>query len=307
MDEFDLIHRLLRPLASAEEALGLQDDAALLATRAGHRLVVTADMLQAGVHFFPSDPPEAIAQKALRVNLSDLAAMGAEPYGYFLSLGLPEGTGEAWLHSFCDGLAEDQQTYGIALMGGDTTRTHGPLSLNITALGWVPEGQALRRGGARPGDLLYVSGTIGDAALGLLDASSAAHARYLRPEPRLSLGMALRGMATAAMDVSDGLVQDAGHLAAASGVALRIQAARVPLSAAVQRAIAQGAFSVEQALSGGDDYELLFTAPAGAALPSGVTCIGDAVIGQGVDVYDQGSEVLSLARTGYRHAFGDKP
>jgi thiamine-monophosphate kinase len=303
MDEFDLIHSLLRPLASTEEALALQDDAALLVSRAGQQLVVTADMLQAGVHFFPDDPPEAIAQKALRVNLSDLAAMGAEAYGYFLSLGLPAGTDEAWLRRFCDGLAEDQRAYSIVLMGGDTTRTLGKLSLNITALGWVPKGQALRRNGARPGDLLYVSGTIGDGALGLHDAVSTAHARYLRPEPRLSLGVALRGVATAAMDVSDGLVQDAGHLAAASGVGLHIDAWRVPLSTVVQDAIAQGTFSLEQALTGGDDYELLFTAPPGLVMPDMAYCIGEVREGQGVFISDAVGKVLSFSRAGYRHRF----
>lgn len=306
MDEFDLIAQLLRPLAHAPEALGLADDAALLAARPGHRLAVSADMLQAGVHFFPDDPPASIAKKALRVNLSDLAAMGAEPYGYFLSLGLPQGTDEAWLRRFCDGLAEDQQTYRIVLMGGDTTRTLGPLSLNITALGWVPEGQALRRCGARAGDLLYVSGSIGDAGLGLREPSSPARERYLHPQPRVTLGMGLRGIASAAMDVSDGLAQDAGHLASASGVALVIEAAKVPLSAEVRTAIEAGRFTLPDALTGGDDYELLFTAPADAPLPEGVplTCIGHAEAGEGVRVRDGQGALLTLTRGGYRHDFG---
>lgn len=304
MDEFDLISRLLRPLAMTPEALGLVDDAALLIPRPGQRLAVSADILQAGVHFFPDDPPASIAKKALRVNLSDLAAMGAEPYGYFLSLGLPQGTDEAWLRRFSDGLAEDQQTYRIALMGGDTTRTLGPLSLNITALGWVPEGQALHRRGAQAGDLLYVSGNLGDAALGLREPSSPARERYLHPQPRVTLGMDLRGVATAAMDVSDGLLQDAGHLAAASGVALVIEAAKVPLSAEVRTAIDAGCFTLHDALIGGDDYELLFTAPAHAPLPEGVqlTCIGHTEAGEGVRVID--AQGAPLAQGGYRHHFG---
>jgi thiamine-monophosphate kinase len=301
MEEFSLIDHFLRPLALAPEALGLRDDAALLASRPGHRLVVSADMLQAGVHFFADDPPDAIAQKALRVNLSDLAAMGAEPYGYFLCLGLPEGMDETWLRAFCDGLSADQATYGITLLGGDTTRTHGPLSLSLTVMGWVPEGQALHRMGARPGDQLCVSGTLGDAALGLIERPSAAHARYLRPLPRLSLGTALRGVATAAMDISDGLVQDAGHLASASGVGLRMEAARVPLSMAVRDAIAEGRFTLAQVLTGGDDYELLFTLPPDIALPPETTCIGEVTTSPGLQVVDASGHPMHFARPGYRH------
>jgi thiamine-monophosphate kinase len=305
MDEFDVIVRLMRPLVTSAEALGLADDAALLSARPGHQLAVTKDMLQADVHFRANDPAEAIAQKALRVNLSDLAAMGAEPYGYFLALGLPDGVSEGWLQSFCQGLAADQQAYGIALMGGDTTRTTGPLSLSITALGWVPEGQALTRRGARVGDHLYVSGTLGDGALGLRDLASPAHARYLRPEPRLKLGVALRGVASAAMDISDGLVQDAGHFATASDVRLVIEAERVPLSDAVRHAIVQERFSLADALTGGDDYELLFTAPANTCLPANelITCIGRVEAGEGVQVVDATGAAMVLARAGYRHHF----
>ena len=304
MDEFDLIARLLRPLAEGPEALGLVDDAALLAVRDGHRLAATADMLQADVHFCADDPPASIAKKALRVNLSDLAAMGAEPYGYFLSLGLPHGTDESWLRDFCAGLAADQKTYGIALMGGDTTRALGPFSLSITALGWVPEGQALLRSGAKPSDLLYVSGTIGDAALGLRHPDSPARERYLHPQPRVALGQSLRGIASAAMDVSDGLVQDAGHLAAASGVALVIEAERVPLSGTVRAAIGHG-FSREEALTGGDDYELLFTAPPGTPMAHdpAVTCIGRVEPGSGVRLLDAQGQAIALTHGGYRHAF----
>lgn len=304
MDEFQLISHMLQPLAVGEESLGLRDDAALLAHREGHQLVVTADMLHAGVHFFPHDPPEAIARKALRVNLSDLAAMGAEPYGYFLSLGLPATTDSSWMQRFCDGLAQDQALFGIRLMGGDTTRTHGPLSLNVTALGWVPHGQALQRSGAQVEDGVFVSGAIGDAALGLRDPSSLAHARYLLPQPRLTLGLALRGLATAAMDVSDGLVQDAGHLAAASEVGLVIHAASIPLSPTVHAAIAAGVFTFEEAITGGDDYELLFTAPLSFELEKAeYSCIGRVVEGEGVSVLDANGKAMPFVTKGYQHHF----
>lgn len=305
MDEFDFIARRIRPLASSAEALGLADDAALLSARPGHRLVVTTDMLQADVHFRANDAADAIAQKALRVNLSDLAAMGAEPYGYFLALGLPKGTDQSWLEAFCRGLAADQQSYSIHLMGGDTTRTTGSLSLSITALGWVPEGQALTRRGAQAGDHVYVSGCIGDGALGLRDVTSPAHAHYLRPQPRLALGQALRGVASTAMDVSDGLVQDAGHLAEASGVQLLLNVEHVPLSRAVHEAIAQGGFTLMDALTGGDDYELLFTAPAGVILPdiTPYACIGRVEAGEGVTLLNNAGEILMPPHTGYRHHF----
>lgn len=265
--EFALIARHFRPLAGAG-ALDLADDAALLTPPPGRELVLAADAMVAGVHFLPDDPPETIGRKLLRVNLSDLAAMGAEPLAYLMTVALPHGTPDAWLHAFVTGLAEDQRAYALQVLGGDTVSTPGPLTLSLTILGTVPPGQAIRRAGARPGDQLWVSGTLGDGALGLralrgeIPDDGTLAARYRLPEPRLALGQALRGLATAMLDVSDGLVQDCGHLARLAGCGAEIEAAALPLS---PMARAAGPEARAAALSGGDDYELLFAAPPHAA------------------------------------------
>ena len=246
--EFDLIETYFKPLAKgAPGALGLADDAAVLTPTGGHDLVVTQDMLVEGVHFRDTDPAGRVAQKALRVNLSDLAAMGATPVAYLLSLALPAAVDDAWVAAAAAGLAADQAEFGVHLIGGDTVSTPGPLTLSITALGQTPNGLALRRSGARPGDLVMVSGMIGDACLGLdvleggdTTAPGAPGApgadylvdRYQLPSPRLSLGLALRGLATAAIDISDGLVADLGHLCGASGVGAAVDLGRVPVSPA---------------------------------------------------------------------------
>ncbi len=221
--------------------------------------MLAADAMVAGVHFLPEDPPDTIGRKLLRVNLSDLAAMGAEPLGYLMTVALPRGTPEAWLEGFARGMAEDQAAFGLHALGGDTVSTPGPLALSLTILGTVPPGAALRRGGARPGDALWVSGAIGGGWLGLraargeiADPGGRFAARYRTPEPRLALGLALRGAARAAMDVSDGLLQDLGHLCRAAGCAAEVELARVPLFGPDHDALAQ--------LVGGDDYELLFAA-----------------------------------------------
>src|SRR6516225_4998121 len=216
--EFELIARYFRPLAAGRAgALGLADDAALVDVPAGERLVVTADALVGGIHFLPDDPPDRIAHKMLRSNLSDLAAMGAKPLAYFMTCCFPRPLEESWLARFAAGLAEDQREFGIALMGGDTTATPGPLTLSVTAFGTVEAGRALRRSTARAGDLVAVSGTIGDGALGLAvlkgripAAEGTEHlvSRYRLPEPRLALGRSLSGLATSAMDISDGLAGD---------------------------------------------------------------------------------------------------
>ncbi len=257
--EFDLIKKFA-PLA-APEGLGLLDDAAVFTPPPGRDLVVSADAIVEGVHFLPSDAPGLIARKLLRVNLSDLAAMGAIPLYYLLTLSLPRTTGEAWFAAFAAGLALDQAAFGIALLGGDTTSTPGPISLSATVIGHVAPGGALRRNGARAGDELWVTGTIGDGALGLLalrgelaDSDGYLADRYHLPRPRL--GLALHGIVSAAMDVSDGLIQDAGHLASAAGLGVEIEAARVPLSA-----VARKAGRLELCLTGGDDYELLMAVP----------------------------------------------
>src|SRR3954466_15234535 len=260
--EFALIARHFRRLAGPA-ALDLKDDAAVLDPPPGRQLVLAADAMVAGVHFLPEDPPETIGRKLLRVNLSDLAAMGAEPLGYLMTTAFPAGTPEAWIGRFVDGLAEDQAEYGLAVLGGDTVAIPGPMTLSLTILGSVAPGMALRRQAARPGDAVWVSGSIGDGALGLrvlqgrLAGDAAGHLarRYRLPEPRLGLGQALVGLALAAMDVSDGLVQDLGHLCRAAGCGVVLEAALVPLSPAAAAALAEEPGLLPVLLTGGDDYE----------------------------------------------------
>jgi thiamine-monophosphate kinase len=320
--EFALIARHFRPLAAAAPgALALSDDAALLDPPAGRTLVLAADAMVAGVHFLPDDPPETIGRKLLRVNLSDLAAMGAAPLGYLMTTALSREAGDAWLAAFSAGLAEDQARFGCFLLGGDTVSTSGPVTLSLAIIGSVAPGAALRRGGARAGDGIWVSGTIGDGALGLLGltgrleavthaAREALAARYRLPEPRLALGQALAGLATACMDVSDGLVQDVGHLARAAGLSAVIEAAAVPLSAAAREAVASEPALLTRCLTGGDDYELAFSAPPGAeaalraaAATAGVavTRIGTFADGSGVQVLGEGGTPIDLPRGGWSH------
>lgn len=270
--EFDLIARYFAPIASTfPGALGLKDDVALLDLASGQQMVATTDAIVAGVHFLPDDPPDLIARKLLRVNLSDLAAKGARPMACLLALALPRTTTAQWLEAFSRGLAADCAAFAMPLAGGDTTATDGPLTLALTALGEAPKGQIPLRSGAKPGDRVFVSGTVGDGALGLEVAKGALSelatplrehllGRYRLPEPKVSLGLALRGMIRAAIDVSDGLVADLGHICAASGVGAEIQAAMVPLSDAARIALARDPSLLARVLTGGDDYELLFTA-----------------------------------------------
>ncbi|HEV2677107.1 MAG TPA: thiamine-phosphate kinase [Aliidongia sp.] len=319
LGEFGRIARFFAPLAAgAPGALGLTDDAALVDCPAGERLVVTVDAMVEGVHFLVGDPPDLVARKLVRVNLSDLAAMAARPVGYFLTTALPKSRGDDWLAGFAAGLAQDQAEFGITLLGGDSVSTPGPVSLTLTALGRVAVGAEVRRGGARPGDLVFVSGTIGDGALGLdaaqgkldgvLDPADVAFLadRYRLPRPRADLGPRLSGLACAMMDVSDGLVGDLGHICDVSGVAGVIEAAKVPLSAAAARLPDR----LETVLTGGDDYELLFTAPperqgaimaAAAAASVPVTVIGRIEAGQGVRVLDGAGREVTLNGVGWRH------
>jgi thiamine-monophosphate kinase len=270
--EFALIARHFRPLAG-EGALGLEDDAALLDIPPGRRLVIAADAMVEGVHFLPDDPPATIGRKLLRVNLSDLAAMGAAPLGYLMTTALPRGVAQDWIAAFARGLAEDQQEFGLHVLGGDTTATPGPACLSLTILGTVAPGAVLRRQGAKPGDEVWVSGTIGDGALGLRvlrgeiagDAAGHLAQRYRLPQPRLALGQAIAGLARAGMDVSDGLVQDLGHLCRAAGCGAEVDAASVPLSPAAAALVAQDPALMAALVTGGDDYELLFTAAPEAA------------------------------------------
>ncbi len=310
--EFVLIARHFRPLAGPG-ALDLADDAAVFTPPPGKELVVTADAMVEGVHFLPSDPPELVGKKLLRVNLSDLAAKGAAPLGYLMTVAAPRTTPDAWFAGFAAGLAEDQARYGVWLLGGDTTATPGPITLSLTIFGTVEPGQMIRRAGARPGDGIWVTGTIGDAALGLLalqgqlpDPTGHLAARYRLPEPRL--GLRLAGIATAGMDISDGLVQDLGHICRATGVAAEIEAAAVPLSAA---ACAAGPDWLTTHLTGGDDYELLLAVPperervlaqAGRRAGLPLTRIGRFLAGSpAVRVRDANGAPLRLERGGWSH------
>ena len=309
--EFALIARHFLPLAGPG-ALGLADDAALLDPPPGRQLVLAADAMVAGVHFLPDDPPETIGRKLLRVNLSDLAAMGAAPLGYLMTTAFPRDLPEAWIAGFVAGLAADQREYGLAVLGGDTVSIPGPVSLSLTILGTVAPGAALRRQGARPGDNIWVSGTIGDGALGLLalggeipDPDGFLAGRYRLPQPRL--GLALHGIVSACMDVSDGLVQDLGHLCRAARLGAVIEAALVPRSPAARAA---GDASLKTCLTGGDDYELLMAVPprnAGALVAAaavqgcGATRIGWFEAGSQVRVLDGAGVAISLDRPGWSH------
>jgi thiamine-monophosphate kinase len=264
--EFSLIDRYFtRPARSA--ALGVGDDCALLVPAPGMELAVTSDMLVSGTHFLPATDPERLGWKTLAVNLSDLAAMGARPRWVTLALSLPT-IDEAWLTAFAQGFFACADAFGVELVGGDTTR--GPLTLCVTALGEVPRGQALRRDGARVGDDVWISGAVGLAALGLRHLLG--HARLPAPlaqrcvahlecpQPRVALGLALRGIATAALDISDGLLADLGHLARRSGLAARLERESLPVLSGAVAGDAEAALTAF--LSGGDDYELCFSAPA---------------------------------------------
>ncbi|MDB5370033.1 MAG: thiamine-phosphate kinase [Roseomonas sp.] len=316
--EFALIARHFRPLAGPG-ALCLTDDAALLDPPAGRQLVLAADAMVAGVHFLPDDPPETIGRKLLRTNLSDLAAMGAVPLAYLLTISLPRGIAPGWLEAFAAGLAEDQAEFGLQVLGGDTTSTPGPISLSLTILGHVAPGMALRRAGARAGDDIWVSGSIGDGTLGLAvllreqpaDAAGFLADRYRLPRPRLALGQALAGLASAAMDVSDGLVQDLGHLCRAAGCGAEIEAAAVPLSPAAAALLAAEPGLLPRILTGGDDYELLFAAGPEAASDIraragacgvAVTRLGRFVPGEAlVTVRDRQGTAMPLGRGGWSH------
>ncbi|KQW22786.1 thiamine-monophosphate kinase [Afipia sp. Root123D2] len=322
--EDDLIGRYFRPLATDAGALGLIDDAATLKST-GDDLVVTTDAIVEGVHFLPDDPPQTVAQKALRVNLSDLAAKGALPAGFVLTLALRE-ISDAWLAPFAHALGEDAAQFKCPLLGGDTVSTPGPAMISITAFGRVPPGKMVRRDGARVGDLVAVTGTIGDAALGLkvLQKGSAAVmvaddpasrdaliGRYRVPQPRNALAAAVRDHASAAMDVSDGLAGDLAKLCRASSVSALVELVSVPLSPVAIRALVQGAADLETVLGGGDDYEILCTVPenrweafVGAARTAQVpvTVIGRIVAGsQEPGFVDGAGQPVVLKRLSYSH------
>src|SRR5215831_9454614 len=272
--EDSLIARYFKPIATDPGAFGLDDDAAALKAR-GEDIVVTTDAIVEGVHFLAGDPPDTVARKALRVNLSDIAAKGATPAGFVLTLAL-RSVDESWLTAFAGALGEDAKSFGCPLLGGDTVSTPGPLTISITAFGRVPEGRVVHRSGASAGDRVMVTGTIGDAALGLdvLKGGAVASAlagdaaakemlisRYRVPQPRNALAAAIRAHASAAMDVSDGLAGDLTKLCAASGVSAAIHTPGIPLSRPAAALRASGAVSMETLITGGDDYEILCTVP----------------------------------------------
>lgn len=319
------IGRFFRPIATDAAARGLLDDAAILTPPADCDLVLTKDAVVAGVHFFPDDPPASIARKVMRVNLSDLAAKGARPLGALLALALPRDVTGEWMEAFSAGLGADADLYGCPILGGDTVHTPGPLTLSITAFGAVPRGRFVPRTGARPGQAIVVSGTIGDAALGLqwrldparpgfaaLDPAHIAHLadRYLHPQPRLALAGALRDHAAAGMDVSDGLVGDVAKMLSASGCGGRIFAARVPLSAAARAAISAEPALFATALTGGDDYEIAATLPLAeveaflaAARAVGIPCtvIGETRAEGGLDLLDPAGHLMVLEQLSFSH------
>ena len=322
-NEFDLIAKYFAPLAGPA-GLGLKDDAALLHVPAGHDLVTTVDAIVEGVHFLPDDPPGTIAWKALGVNVSDLAAKGADPLGFLLTFALPSDSEEAFVAEFADGLGRAAGLWHCPLIGGDTVKMPGPFTASITAFGAIPRGAMVTRKGAQPGDILAVTGTIGDAALGLpiglrqalpwialLSASDRAYLvdRYRRPRPRMALAPALRDYAHAAMDISDGLLGDCMKLLAASGVAATIEAARVPLSEAARHALSADPTCLERVLTGGDDYEILCAIPpaaweafaaATAEVQVPLTPIGQVTEGEGLHVLGENGP-LSFSSLSYNH------
>jgi len=296
MGEFDVINEYFAPLShGASGAYDLKNDAAVLDVAVGNQMVITSDCLIADVHFLKDDPPQTVARKALAVNLSDLAAMGARPRAYTLAIAWPTPIDTHWIKTFASGLKMAQDEWGVTLIGGDTVATAGPLTLTVTAFGEIEAGRALTRSGANPGDDLYVTGTIGDAALGLLVARDDCFTsldqchreflieRYRCPTPRISLGPELLGLATSAIDISDGLIADAKHIADQSAGLAIIAASRVPLSPPVNTLITDTPNILKTVMGGGDDYEILFTAPPSKGpmidtladkLSLSITCIG---------------------------------
>jgi len=316
-----LIARYFQPIATHPGALGLTDDAAFIKPPPGCDLVLKTDAIIGGVHFFADDAASAVASKALRVNLSDLAAKGAAPLGFLLSLALPKEIGDDWLTGFAEGLRADATLFDCPLFGGDTDRTPGPVTVSIAMFGSVPEGTMVRRAGAKAGDRVFVSGTIGDAALGLALRKGAAWtlsdaqrqhlaSRYLLPQPRNALAEAVRSHASAAMDVSDGLAGDFAKLCRASKVAAEIEVARVPLSDAAKAVLASEPAMLETALTGGDDFEIVCTMPAGKAASFraaaqaakvAVTEIGEIKAGEGARFVGAGGQALAFKRASFSH------
>ncbi len=324
--EADIIQEFFAPLAAGfDGAFGLSDDAAAITPPPGCDLVVTVDAIAAGVHFFPEDDAADIGWKALAVNVSDLIAKGAAPHAYVMSLAFPDVPDTAWLLGFASGLADAQRAFAITLIGGDTDRRPGPMSVTITAFGFLPAGRMVRRATAKAGDHIFVSGTLGDSALGLTLRREAATGapftvsaadrrdligRYLRPRPPLALVSALRDFASASMDISDGLVKDLTRMANASGVGALIDTDVFPLSDAARAVVALKASEISTIATGGDDYQVLATvAPqnvagfvaAAARADVRVAEIGRIMDGCGVVILGPDGNAISFERTGYDH------
>ena len=318
-NEFDLIAEVFAPLSDKKHGRGLLDDGAVMLPSPGKEIVATTDMLVAGVHFMQDALPGDIARKALRVNLSDLAAMGAIPRYYMMALALPQQLDDNWLRVFTKGLEEDQNAYSVTLIGGDTVATPGPLSITITCFGEVPIGLAIGRNRATPGDFIFVTGSIGDASFGLailsgkldcFDDSKALVDRYRLPQPRCNIGHQLINIAHAAIDISDGLLADLRHICRASGVHAVVDASSIPLAKPVAKFIEKNTNFFERAISGGDDYEILFTADpryesliarlAGEVnLP--ITKIGAIQEGQGISLQAEDGRSITVGFEGYTH------
>ena len=326
LGEFEIIARYFAPLATDPASLDLHDDAAVLRVPEGLEVIATCDTLTEGVHFLPGDPPSPIAHKALAASLSDLAAKGGRAYAYLLALSLPQAPTPKWLEGFANGLRALQDETGIALVGGDTSATPGPLSMTVTALGLVPQGHAVLRKGAKPGDRLYLTGTIGDAYLGRsllqdparagawdLSAEEAAFFvdRYRRPSPRCALSLLIRNFAQAAIDVSDGLVSDLEKLCHVSGVGARIESRRVPFSPPAAKVLEREPSLLASLITGGDDYEIVAAVPEASAsvfeaeaekgeIP--VTAMGTVVLGKGdAAVLDLEGKAMTFECKGFSH------
>jgi thiamine-monophosphate kinase len=321
-----LIARHFKPLATAPGALSLTDDAAFFAPPPGYEVVLKTDAIVAGVHFLPDDPPDCIAKKALRVNLSDLAGKGATPAGCLMTLALPDTISERWLEAFAIGLKADCEQFACPLYGGDTVRTPGPVSVSVFVIGTLPQGSMVRRAGARPGDRIFVTGSLGDAALGLKLLQEPARKtawqlndadarflvdRYRLPRPRVALHDAVRAYASASMDVSDGLLGDLGKLCEQSKVSAQIEVKALPLSSAVRQALRCEPALIEKVATGGDDYEILCAVPPehvqdfrktaeAAAVP--VAEIGTAAEGsQAPQLIAADGKALTFARSSFSH------
>ena len=306
MNEFEIIEKILTPLArGAKEALGLKDDAAIIAPKPGYDLVITKDAIIENVHFLPNTESGLIAKKLLRVNLSDMAAMGAKPRFALIAAMLNDSCDIKWLTAFASGLKEDLDKYDVSLIGGDTTKHDGVISFSMTLIGEVPNGKAIKRSGAKAGDTIFVTGTIGDSALGLRVLREELEnwrteelvSRYNLPEPRIDIGLKLE--ANSAIDISDGLIADLNHICECSEVGAVIYIDKIPLSASARELLNQDSSLLEVILTGGDDYELLFTSKE-ETLPY-ATPIGKIKKEGGIDIFDKKGEKITLSRYGYTH------